>query len=167
MVRHFIPCFKTLPVWIPFRIQCDPFPIQHLATKGTVIPAILIDFPDGTTGDVCPVGHYCPVGSTAPVPCPPATYMNSTGASACDSCPEGFFCVSGATAEPCPQGFYCPPGTAGVFEPCPEGTFGATDRLTNETECTQCTGGFYCNQQNLTAPAGPCDAGYYCVSGML
>jgi hypothetical protein len=45
------------------------------------------------------------------------------------------------------------------------GTFGASDRLTNETECTQCSGGHYCDVQGLSAPAGVCQAGYYCVSG--
>lgn len=45
------------------------------------------------------------------------------------------------------------------------GTFGATDRLSNETECTACTGGHYCDSQALTQPAGGCSAGYYCISG--
>lgn len=47
-----------------------------------------------------------------------------------------------------------------------KGTFGATDRLSNETECTACTGGHYCDSQALTQPAGGCSAGYYCVSGI-
>lgn len=75
--------------------------------------------------------------------------------------------MSGSAADPCPQGYYCPPGTAGVFVPCPVGTFGARNQLTNVSECTLCTGGSYCNQENLTAPAGPCQAGYYCWSGGL
>ena len=47
------------------------------------------------------------------------------------------------------------------------GTFGATDKLTNETECTQCTGGHYCDIAGLSAPAGGCNSGHYCVSGIL
>ena len=130
--------------------------------------------------------------------------MNHTGAAACYTCPQGYFCTSGSTADPCPQGYYCPIGTGTDKKPCPvgkcggpicscrtykyglkdickidivekvlsllwllsfKGTFGATDRLTNETECTPCTGGHYCDSQALTQPAGGCNAGYYCVSG--
>jgi len=34
---------------------------------------------DGTTGNVCPMGHFCEGGSPKPVPCQNGTYMNSTG----------------------------------------------------------------------------------------
>lgn len=34
---------------------------------------------DGTTGNVCPMGHYCERGSPKPVVCGNGTYMNSTG----------------------------------------------------------------------------------------
>lgn len=47
------------------------------------------------------------------------------------------------------------------------GTFGASDRLTNETECTQCSGGHYCDVPGLSQPADVCHAGYYCVSGII
>ena len=34
---------------------------------------------DGTTGDICPLGHFCEVGSKKPQPCANGTYMNETG----------------------------------------------------------------------------------------
>lgn len=78
---------------------------------------------DGTTGDICPVGHYCPTGSPSPTPCSSSTYMNHTGAAACYTCPQGYFCTSGSTADPCPQGYYCPVGTGTDKKPCPVGEY--------------------------------------------
>lgn len=34
---------------------------------------------DGTTGNICPVGHYCLLGSSIPIVCPTGTYLNATG----------------------------------------------------------------------------------------
>ncbi|RUS80922.1 hypothetical protein EGW08_011303, partial [Elysia chlorotica] len=121
---------------------------------------------DGVTGDICPVGNYCPIGSSSPTPCSITTYMNHTGGAVCDICPAGYFCVDGAQAEPCPQGSYCPEGTGSNAQACPQGTYGARDRLSNETECTACTGGYYCPSPGLTAPPAQCNGGYYCVSGV-
>ena len=49
--------------------------------------------------------------------CSSGTYTNHTGASTCDTCPDGFYCLpvqpDNATlnAQPCPEGYYCPAGT--------------------------------------------------------
>lgn len=49
--------------------------------------------------------------------CTAGTYTNHTGASTCDTCPDGFYCLpvqpDNATlnAQPCPEGYYCPAGT--------------------------------------------------------
>lgn len=118
----------------------------------------------GVTGDVCPLGHYCPVGTGTPVPCPAGSYTNTTQNAQCLVCPAGMFCTNGQTPELCPLGFHCPAGTGSDWQSCPPGTFGASLGLQNVTECSQCTGGYYCHVANLTAPAGPCDAGYYCRS---
>ena len=32
----------------------------------------------------------------------------------------------------------------------------------SEDDCLPCPGGFYCDQDGQTQPAGPCDQGYYC-----
>ena len=34
---------------------------------------------DGSTGDICPAGHYCESGVASPVPCSPGTYSTSIG----------------------------------------------------------------------------------------
>lgn len=42
----------------------------------------------------CPVGYVCPQGSSEPVPCPPGSYGNRTGAESleeCHKCPPGTF----------------------------------------------------------------------------
>jgi len=36
---------------------------------------------------------YCPGGSPAPLPCAAGYYTDYEGAEACDTCPEGYFCV--------------------------------------------------------------------------
>lgn len=54
----------------------------------------------GVTGDRCPEGHYCPRGSSAPFPCPPGHYSNTTGNSHLSDCP------------PCPPGGKRRPPTA-------------------------------------------------------
>lgn len=45
------------------------------------------------------------------------------------------------------------------------GTYGATTGLANDTDCSECTIGMYCETVGLTAPTGDCAAGYYCVQG--
>lgn len=63
-----------------------------------------------------------------------------------------------------PVGSYCVAGTEDAV-PCPAGTFGAAIRLKAESECTQCTAGYFCETPGLTAVEGPCGAGYYCETG--
>lgn len=65
----------------------------------------------------------------------------------------------------CPQGNYCPSGTGNVFELCPVGTYGAGIRLASAGDCTQCTGGSYCDTPGNTMVSGTCQAGYYCRLG--
>ena len=91
-------------------------------------------------GDICPEGYYCEVGSSMPTPCGNGTYMNHTGASACYTCPAGYYCVNRDRADICTQGYYCPTGTGADLQPCPTGSFGNTTGLIQESECTPCTG---------------------------
>ena len=56
--------------------------------------------------------------------------------------------------QDCPEGFYCPEGTGHVWQSCPLGTFSNQTGLSNETQCTQCTFGFYCDQLNATSESG-------------
>ena len=60
-------------------------------------------------GGVCPLGHYCQVGSDLPTACAAGTYADQEGLSACLTCPEGYYCLAGATGftnTSCPVGEY-------------------------------------------------------------
>lgn len=116
---------------------------------------------------VCPAGFFCPTGSALPEACAAGTYNPVSNASACLTCPEGFFCPN-ATVTPvdCPAGYFCPNGTSrGTEAPCPPGTFSAATNLVSVDQCTPCSPGMYCGVAGQSAPTGPCDEGFYCVSG--
>ena len=66
----------------------------------------------------------------------------------------------------CPEGFYCPNGTGRDWQPCPPGTFSNVQGLVSGDQCTECTGGKYCDVSNLTAPVSDCSAGHYCTLGV-
>ena len=120
---------------------------------------------DGVTGDICPIGHYCPEGIDRPLPCLNATYMNRTGAAECLDCPAGSYCTQGDRPDPCPAGYYCPMGTGFDTRPCPEGTYGASESLRTESECSACTGGSYCDTPGMDSVTADCDPGFFCLSG--
>ncbi|EDO39339.1 predicted protein, partial [Nematostella vectensis] len=121
---------------------------------------------DGVSGDKCPIGHYCPEGSPKPYACANGTFMNHTGAAVCYECPAGSQCIRGTTPDPCPQGRYCLSGTGYDTQPCPVGTFGKTAGLASIGECTQCTGGYFCQSPGMSTESSKCAAGFYCTSGV-
>ena len=47
------------------------------------------------------------------------------------------------------------------------GTYSNATNLKNETECSPCPGGYYCETDGLTAPTGLCGEGYYCEVGTI
>lgn len=118
----------------------------------------------------CDAGFYCPAGSTGPkqVPCAAGTYRNQTTATAqsdCATCPCGSYCPPGtSTPQTCPYGHYCICGS-GEPEPCPLGTFANVTSLKTAAECINCPPGQFCDGIGLEYPTGPCDPGYYCISG--
>ena len=119
----------------------------------------------GITGAPCTRAHYCPEGTADPIPCPDGTYMTDTHAAECWNCTAGHYCVSGDTPEACPPGYYCPVGTGVVWQSCPRGTFSTATGLADAAQCTACTGGYYCGQENATAVTAPCNEGYFCTEG--
>ena len=48
----------------------------------------------------------------------------------------------------------------GINQPkCPLGTYSNMTGLIEESECWDCSPGYYCATEGLTEPTGPCDAG--------
>lgn len=92
--------------------------------------------------------------------------MNHTHASECDPCPPRYYCVNKDRVDPCPLGHYCEGNTGFNRSQCPAGTYGPTEMLAAESECTACDGGQYCDTPGLFAVSGPCAPGYYCSSGV-
>lgn len=102
-----------------------------------------------------------------PISCPPGSYNNLTGQTTCLSCPAGYYCGEATIVpEDCPHGHWCPVGTMyGTEYACPNGTFSNKTKLSEPSECTECTAGFYCETDGLFGPTGPCEAGFYCARG--
>ena len=145
---------------------------------------------DGTTGNICPYGHYCPAGTSDPIPCPLGQYLDLKGQDAlsdCKACPTGFVCADIGLQTPsttCAEGYYC------VFEsgiqrnyPCPPGfrcPAGVNDKInclsgtyqyySNKGVCEICPERYYCNKNdsdNADIIEHPliCPAGKYCALG--
>lgn len=122
---------------------------------------------------ICPLGMYCPTGSAEPAACTAGTFTNVTGRSTCDVCQDGFYCLpvnftnaGSAGVYDCPAGYYCPNGTGMNWKPCPLGTYSSQPRLSLITQCRDCDGGRYCNQNGATNTSGACSPGFYCTSGL-
>lgn len=95
------------------------------------------------------------------------TYADEDGMSECKVCPAGKNCPEGtAVPQPCPRKYYCLIGNDvrnnGNPVLCPKGTFGGHEGLKEESECTHCTAGHYCDKAGLSNFAGLCKAGYWC-----
>nr|XP_057935999.1 SCO-spondin isoform X4 [Doryrhamphus excisus] len=110
--------------------------------------------------------------------CPPGFYQDLSGQTECSRCPAGFHCethrwsstrgsFSGLSSPlPCPAGFFCPRERAdGRPVPCPRGTYGPSQGLTSEGECSVCPAGHFCGSEGLVEPSGRCTAGYLCLAG--
>ncbi|XP_062816991.1 zonadhesin isoform X2 [Anolis carolinensis] len=129
----------------------------------------------------CPPGTYNPTSGIDRVErcqlCPAGMFCGEWGLSSPSGpCLPGFFCSSGSSVPnpdgaintnaggPCPPGHFCPAGTR-IPLPCPVGTFSDRLYLSLESSCIACPPGHYCLSSGLTAPSGPCSAGYYCLPG--
>lgn len=134
---------------------------RYFCTGSAITPSPI----DGTTGNKCPVGHYCPIGSPAAILCEPGTYTDTELNEICQPCTQGYFCTKGSNPESCPAGFFCPEGTGYDWQSCPRGTYSDATGLSNATQCLQCSGGYFCDQYNMTSNNGECSAGYFCRSG--
>lgn len=147
---------------VPSLHECLPCP------AGSSCMAAGLTEPSGG----CHPGYFCPTGTVHPTDyaCPAGTYTDSdnlTAISGCTVCPPGHFCIQGsggpsAPPQTCFLGHYCPAGsTRGNQYPCPPGTFGPTNNLTDYSECTPCPAGSHCVGGSGVI-SGPCTQGHYC-----
>ncbi|KAH3841624.1 hypothetical protein DPMN_115097 [Dreissena polymorpha] len=157
----------------------------YYCMSGAQVP----DPTDGTTGGLCPVGHYCPNGTETAQECLAGTYQNGTGktkAGDCEPCTPGYYCSSSGLAQPtgkCAAGYYCPAGqtnmqpsnyscTPGHY--CPEGSgaeiecpSGQYQNATGQSTCKICDAGYYCDgilHNGVDTPES-CQRGHYCPAG--
>ncbi|XP_064629316.1 zonadhesin-like [Lineus longissimus] len=111
---------------------------------------------------LCPGAMHCPNGSHIYQPCQSGMFTNETGASDCETCPAGYYCLpvvlqnASRNALPCPRGYYCPPGTGRDWKACPSGTYNDQPMASSITQCTPCPGGKYCEGEHLIRPTGNC-----------
>ena len=116
---------------------------------------------DGTTGKICPLGHFCPTGSASETPCLVGTYRDATGGkletdcTKCDGCNErgltkkaaytikclpGNYCPDDKTIIICEKGYKC--GINAVDHTiCPLGEYQPNPQ---QSFCLECPEGFYC-----------------------
>jgi len=113
---------------------------------------------------LCGQGNKCPSGSSEPTSCELGTYQDENDSDSCKVCPGGYFCgdISG-TINPkmCPSKAYCSVESSAPIK-CPPGTIGIREMLTSPDECSQCPGGRYCSDGDIS---GVCSAGYFCRFG--
>ena len=114
----------------------------------------------------CQVGYYCPGGTANQIPCKLNEMANRTLSVKCDPCPAGFYCLKTGQPLACKRGFYCPAGTGVDLQPCPRGTYGASEGFSDVSQCTPCDFGNYCGDENTTSASGNCSEGYWCYSGI-
>lgn len=151
-----------------YAYDCDA---GYVCVAGATTPrplAVTLDVARNISigGYICPAGAYCPEGSAYELLCVPGSYSPSPGAAVCADCPSGRLCPVDATVVPsgCPTGFYCPTRSF-IESPCPQGTFSAATNLSDASGCQACSSGSYCATTGLSAPTGPCRAGFLCVAG--
>ena len=163
----------------PAGFYCD----QTAMTEPTICPIGKYCEEGYETPVQCPVGTYNPVTggtsiATHCLNCPPGRYCADKGLSApSGDCAAGYFCLESAESSrpaaldlisgrwgKCTVGHYCYSATSHPY-PCPAGTFSTSESLTDPSECTSCTEGYYCETIGLTAVTGPCDEGFYCPTG--
>ena len=181
----------------PAGYACPTAASQVACTLGTYSPA------GALSCSPCPSGHACPNASQAPVMCLQGTYspggtvtacilcnatatlayyQNSTNATHCDVCPDGYKCPNiDASPDPCPLGYYSGVGQR-FCQTClsliPQASY---TPATASTSCQICPAGSYCpNAMVMPQPcvngtySGPgqfnctlCPAGFSCVSPLL
>ncbi|XP_064629299.1 uncharacterized protein LOC135488586 [Lineus longissimus] len=185
----------------PFPIPCTPgwYCDQHMMSQptgkcyhgfyckmGASTPAPR----DGSSGDICPRGHFCPVGSPNATACPAATYNQILGGRSlkdCLNCTKGYYCENEGNARPtgpCHTGYYCPSGVdqgnltqfiCPLGHRCPRGSSvalrcspGSYQDEFGQGSCETCPAGYYCDTLEAVVAYNEtsiCPKGHYCPPG--
>jgi hypothetical protein len=109
----------------------------------------------------CPTGSYSDaLGSSSCTLCAAGTYADNTGLTTCADCTPGCACPSGSKQScqtTCPLNYYSGPAQS-TCTACPAGTYTATTKRTQVSDCLPCplgqtsVSGFGC--KTCSAPAG-------------
>ena len=86
------------------------------------------------------------------------------GTSICaGACPASFYCPTAKTLQPilCPAGYYCPVSTVNAIA-CAKGTFGATPGLSQASDCTAVSPGYWASPGSA-APTACGGAPFFCA----
>lgn len=89
-----------------------------------------------------------------------AGFYSINGLNACVPCTQGYICLGNTSSSTptdkilqggyvCPLGYYCPTGSYAPIA-CPRGTFGSDLKLTQLSDCSQCSAGTYGDVIGLT-----------------
>lgn len=112
----------------------------------------------------CSAGYKC-TGTRAQILCEAGEYQNAVGQDHCESCLEQYYCEYGdpdSSGVLCLAGFYCPAGTKhSQHYPCPKGTYNDQTGLHLESQCTDCTQGYYCPFKGQTSATHKIVARYH------
>ena len=83
---------------------------------------------------------------------------------------SGYYCPDGADSATfivCPPGSYCPLGSVTPSD-CSAGTFSSASALTDQSECLDCTSGYYCpNSGKFKLYISDCSAGTFSSASAL
>ena len=126
-----------------YRIKTDTWNKDcPYCQAGTYNPSV-----DASACQPCPKGAYCLEGSAQPTTCPSGTYNpinNQKTLAACLQCTAGTYNpLSGASAcQPCPKGSYCLEGSAQPTK-CPRGTYNPKNNQKTLDACLKCPKGTY------------------------
>ena len=71
--------------------------------------------------------------------------------------------MNNVTNTPCTVGNYCVQDSV-LPAKCAVGKYAPYTGNDEESDCLDCTPGYYCDTQGIYEPTGLCDAGYYCTA---
>lgn len=159
--RYYCPNQATVtPLNCPLGSYCPSGTIDPvLCPKGTYGP--VINLWDSRSCTLCDAGYFCDMKGMTAIGDP-------------NKCDAGYYCKSGSkkpepndlgiSGSPCPVGGFCPRG-ANTPSKCDAGYLMLITGTADNSSCTKCPRGSYCEQTDKAVPTKGCSAGYYCGLG--